>query len=575
MDDTTIIDLYFARDEAAIRHTAEKYGGRLRALSHGIVQDMQTAEECENDTYLQAWNAIPPHDPKEYLYAFLARITRHISLNRCRDRRRLKRSAYICELSAELEQCIPAPDDAQCRLDDLALSEAINGFLGALDEEKRNLFLRRSVLVSGFDLRPCPALRHVRKQGQNHALSLPRAAAGAPGKGGLHIMRGTELLDKMELVNAAFVQAADQPPAGKRRGRIRWLAVAACFCFVAAAALALWRGSTPAQHAPALEKLRIPDLVPGGMGFEGYLYYRAAELENGNPWHEGMALSSLPVYRNAAYDASGLGIAKGLDEAQMRALLDSAVSALGAAVRSVETVTAEGADTVTELRAATDRGELRAQADGTLVYFLPDGGLALPAGYSFTVSGTTDGAARETIAYLAERYSALLRMTAPVPVTGGDYNIYGEYRRTYAVYDAGETDAEGIVNYNLCSASFVPTEDGRLGSIRIRNVLAAAETLGDYPIVSADDARQRLRAGNYQTSAPCALPEDADIAGVELVYRTGSREQLLLPYYRFYVRLPDTDMEYADGLQLYGAYYVPAVTDAYLENMPVYDGQFN
>ena len=143
MDNTTIIDLYFARDEAAIRHTAEKYGGRLRALSHGIVQDMQTAEECENDTYLQAWNAIPPHDPKEYLYAFLARITRHISLNRCRDRRRLKRSAYICELSAELEQCIPAPDDAQCRLDDLVLSEAINGFLGALDEEKRNLFLRR------------------------------------------------------------------------------------------------------------------------------------------------------------------------------------------------------------------------------------------------------------------------------------------------------------------------------------------------------------------------------------------------------------------------------------------------
>ena len=107
-------------------------------------------------------------------------------------------------------------------------------------------------------------------------------------------MRGTELLDKMELVNAAFVQAADQPPAGKRRGRIRWLAVAACFCLVAVAALALWRGSTPAQHAPALEKLRIPDLVPGGMGFEGYLYYRAAELENGNPWHEGMALRPCP-----------------------------------------------------------------------------------------------------------------------------------------------------------------------------------------------------------------------------------------------------------------------------------------
>ena len=143
MDDTTIIDLYFARDEAAIRHTAEKYGGRLRALSHGIVQDMQTAEECENDTYLQAWNAIPPHDPKEYLYAFLASITRHISLNRCRDRRRLKRSAYICELSAELEQCIPAHEDVGSRMNDMALRQAVNDFLGKLSLEKRNIFIRR------------------------------------------------------------------------------------------------------------------------------------------------------------------------------------------------------------------------------------------------------------------------------------------------------------------------------------------------------------------------------------------------------------------------------------------------
>lgn len=143
MDDFKIVELFFAREEAAIRYTSEKYGGRLRALSHGIVGDMQTAEECENDTYTEAWNSIPPHDPKEYLYAFLARITRHISLNCCRDRRRLKRSACICRLSAELEQCIPAPDDLQCRIDDMALSEAINGFLSALDREKRNIFVRR------------------------------------------------------------------------------------------------------------------------------------------------------------------------------------------------------------------------------------------------------------------------------------------------------------------------------------------------------------------------------------------------------------------------------------------------
>lgn len=143
LEDQSIVDLFFERDETAIQYTSEKYGSRLRALSLGIVQDWQTAEECENDTYAQAWNSIPPHSPGEYLYAFLARITRHISLNCCRDRNRLKRQAHICALSAEMEQCIPAPDDSACRLDALALSEAINGFLRTLDAEKRNIFVRR------------------------------------------------------------------------------------------------------------------------------------------------------------------------------------------------------------------------------------------------------------------------------------------------------------------------------------------------------------------------------------------------------------------------------------------------
>ncbi|MBR5291663.1 MAG: RNA polymerase sigma factor [Clostridia bacterium] len=143
MEDNIIVELYLLRDQAAVRQTAEKYGSRLRSLAYGIVKDTQTAEECENDTYIQAWNAIPPHEPRSYLYAFLARITRHVSLNCCRSRSRLKRSAFICQLSTEMEQCIPAPDDVECRIDDMALSEAINRFLAALHQEKRNIFIRR------------------------------------------------------------------------------------------------------------------------------------------------------------------------------------------------------------------------------------------------------------------------------------------------------------------------------------------------------------------------------------------------------------------------------------------------
>ncbi len=143
MDDSKIVDLYLMRNETAISLTAEKFGKRLYSLSYGIVKDHQTAEECVNDSYMQAWNSIPPHEPRSYLYAFLARIARHISLNCCRDRSRLKRSAFICELSAEMEQCIAAPDDVECRMSDTALRKAINGFLASLDEEKRNIFVRR------------------------------------------------------------------------------------------------------------------------------------------------------------------------------------------------------------------------------------------------------------------------------------------------------------------------------------------------------------------------------------------------------------------------------------------------
>lgn len=143
MEDGKIVDLFLEREETAIQCAREKYGSRLRMLSLGIVQDLQTAEECENDTYLEAWNRIPPRCPREYLYAFLARITRHISLNRCRSSNRLKCSAKFCQLSEEMEQCIPAPDDAVCRMEEEALGKAINQFLGTLDEEKRNIFIRR------------------------------------------------------------------------------------------------------------------------------------------------------------------------------------------------------------------------------------------------------------------------------------------------------------------------------------------------------------------------------------------------------------------------------------------------
>lgn len=143
MDDSKIVELYLNRDEAAIVKTADKYGARLRNVAYTIVEDHHAAEECENDTYLRAWNAIPPHVPQDYFFAFLARITRHLALDLCKERSRLKRNAFLCQLTAEMEQCIPDPNDTNRQIDAITLCDAVNQFLASLSNEKRNVFVRR------------------------------------------------------------------------------------------------------------------------------------------------------------------------------------------------------------------------------------------------------------------------------------------------------------------------------------------------------------------------------------------------------------------------------------------------
>ena len=135
--------MYVNRDENAIKQTSDKYGSRLRAISFRITGDRETSEECENDTYLETWNRIPPCGPKDYFFAFLAKITRSRSIDRCRERSRLKRNSYIVELSDELETCIPAVNDVENDVEAKLLGEAISRFLYTLSDEKQVIFMRR------------------------------------------------------------------------------------------------------------------------------------------------------------------------------------------------------------------------------------------------------------------------------------------------------------------------------------------------------------------------------------------------------------------------------------------------
>lgn len=143
MKDSEIIELYWARSEAAIVETKEAYGSYCHSISYHILHSHEDAEECVNDTYWKAWNSIPPQRP-DRLSAFLGKITRNLSLGRYRSLSRQKRGAGQVELVlGELSDCIASPDDVEQRIEDDLLLKCINDFLYQLPELKRNIFIRQ------------------------------------------------------------------------------------------------------------------------------------------------------------------------------------------------------------------------------------------------------------------------------------------------------------------------------------------------------------------------------------------------------------------------------------------------
>lgn len=141
MEDSKIIALYFARNEDAIVQTKDTYGKRLYYLAGRITDNAQDAEECENDTYLRAWETIPPQRPRSF-FAYLARLCRNLALDRLDWYSATKRKAEIVSLTEEMEQCIPDPF-RQTELEAQELGRLLDAFLRTLPENSKTVFLRR------------------------------------------------------------------------------------------------------------------------------------------------------------------------------------------------------------------------------------------------------------------------------------------------------------------------------------------------------------------------------------------------------------------------------------------------
>ena len=140
MDDRKIIELFFARDERALRECEERYGRYCETIAKNILASDEDADEIVNDTLLRAWNTIPPEDPKS-LKVYLGTLSRNLSLDRYRKMTAEKRGG--CEVSLCLEEAEEFLADTSEEYDKSELSALLNGFLHSLPERECDIFVRR------------------------------------------------------------------------------------------------------------------------------------------------------------------------------------------------------------------------------------------------------------------------------------------------------------------------------------------------------------------------------------------------------------------------------------------------
>ncbi|MBO5868644.1 MAG: sigma-70 family RNA polymerase sigma factor [Oscillospiraceae bacterium] len=146
MQDEGILQLYWNRDEQAIEETAAKYGAYCNSIAWNILYNREDCQECVNDTWLQAWNIIPPQRPQR-LRAFLGKITRNLAFDRYKAQNTKKRGGELEFVLYELAQCIAFNESLEERVSAEELKRLVNDFVRNLPDRERNVFVRRYFFV--------------------------------------------------------------------------------------------------------------------------------------------------------------------------------------------------------------------------------------------------------------------------------------------------------------------------------------------------------------------------------------------------------------------------------------------
>ena len=403
-------------------------------------------------------------------------------------------------------------------------------------------------------------------------------------------MKTEKLLDEIGLISDIIIAEANTNTLKRKSAKrtwLGWVSVTAACLVVAVVAVLIPK---PSEYFPELPMLAISEDM-GSRGFEGYLAYNINELQNGNPWSEGDDVKSLPVFENPTdYDSSGKLI-KGLSADEMIQKAQKTASLMNLTVDSIFTnPTMEDLQKAREKEASVPGNDgyesdstpyeavaicgdvtIKVEADGTVRVFF-NTGVALPDRYSFTYYETTEKQAEDIMQYLLKQYAPVTAMKLPSISLFGDYNYNAQRMFSYEAYEGSGDLIDKILGYNFNRIRFSPNDDGALWVID-RYSADISHKIGDYPIITTQEARKLLLQRRYITTVPEELPGARYIAKVELVYRTGRYDKVFMPYYRFLVELPSMQRE--NNLKTFGAFYVPAVDERYISNMPLWNGSFN
>lgn len=340
-----------------------------------------------------------------------------------------------------------------------------------------------------------------------------------------------------------------------------------------------------------LPKVSIGNFQSQGAGFEALMAYSIDDLINENPWDEKSNISTLPVFKNKL-EYSEEGILENIDLQAMRKRLNEIINLLGLKAKDLKSSNSSiGGEETNEI---IDKIE---SSGGTENYYF-NNYIELYAknkDYNITVfpdlSASINFKKKEKMAknyyidyrssykdvskaskYVSKEYKKFLGMKEPIiNIYDGDFSYDGDQKFQLSFFEGKGSLEEKIINYNFNQISIYFDEEDRSNTLDINNP-DLSKRIGNYPIISSSEAEKLLIVGKYLTNVPIVFPGKEYIKKVELVYR-GQYEEYLMPYYLFYIELEE--LKEANGLKTFGAYYVPAIEEEYIDNMDIMDPKFN